>query len=141
PTGREDAKGRSPSRSGSGCIAERCDEGGKRAPQVVAAGSRGRALSMADIALNGRTPKPIRDITTWDRLKVNRDWLGLWFMLPALAFLVLFLAYPLGLGIWMSFTDTRIGRDGIFVALENYEWLWDDSIFWLSVFNTMFYTL
>ncbi len=23
---------------------------------------------------------------------------------------------------------------------ENYEWLWDDSIFWLSVFNTLLYT-
>ena len=25
-------------------------------------------------------------------------------------------------------------------GLENYEWLWDDSIFWLSVFNTLLYT-
>ena len=31
-------------------------------------------------------------------------------MLPAAGFLLLFLAYPLGLGIWMSFTDARIGR-------------------------------
>ena len=27
-----------------------------------------------------------------------------------------------------------------FVGLENYEWLWDDSVFWLSVFNTLLYT-
>ena len=47
-------------------------------------------------------------------------------MLPAAAFLVLFLAYPLGLGIWLSFTDARIGRTGDFIGLENYEWLWDD---------------
>ena len=83
---------------------------------------------------------PIRDIAAWDRLKVNRDWLGLWFMLPAAAFLLLFLAYPLGLGIWLSFTDARIGRGGNFIGLENYEWLWDDSVFWLSVFNTLLYT-
>ena len=44
---------------------------------------------------------PIRDVTPWGRLKVNRGWLGLWFMLPAAAFLLLFLAYPLGLGIWL----------------------------------------
>src|SRR5205823_13758507 len=25
-------------------------------------------------------------------------------------------------------------------GVENYEWLWDDSIFWLSVFNTLLYT-
>ena len=61
-------------------------------------------------------------------------------MLPALAFLVLFLAYPLGLGIYMSFTDVRIGRPGVFVGLENYAWLWDDPVFWLSVFNTLLYT-
>jgi len=88
----------------------------------------------------GQTKRAPRDVTTWDRLKVNRDWLGFWFMLPAMAFLILFLAYPLGLGIWISFTDARIGRVGDFVGLENYEWLWDDSIFWLSVFNTLLYT-
>ena len=57
-----------------------------------------------------------------------------------MAFLIFFLAYPLGLGIWLSFTDTRIGRVGHFIGTENYEWLWDDSIFWLSVFNTLLYT-
>ena len=88
----------------------------------------------------GQAKRPPRDVTAWDRLKVHRDWLGLWFMLPAMAFLILFLAYPLGLGIWISFTDARIGRTGEFVGLENYEWLWDDSIFWLSVFNTLLYT-
>src|SRR6476620_1143645 len=77
----------------------------------------------------------------WDRLRTNRNWLALWFMLPAGAFLILFLAYPLGLGVWMSVTDERIGRTGVFIGLENYQWLWDDSIFWLSVFNTLLYTI
>ncbi|HKF08990.1 MAG TPA: sugar ABC transporter permease, partial [Xanthobacteraceae bacterium] len=96
---------------------------------------------MADLALkHAIAGRPIRDVSAWDRLKVNRDWLGLWFMLPAAAFLLLFLAYPLGLGVWLSFTDARIGRVGAFVGLENYEWLWDDSVFWLSVFNTLLYT-
>ncbi|MGB3867231.1 MAG: sugar ABC transporter permease [Xanthobacteraceae bacterium] len=77
----------------------------------------------------------------WQQLRANRNWQAAWFMLPTAAFLLLFLAYPLGLGIWMSFTDERIGRPGIFVGLENYEWLWDDSVFWLSVFNTLLYTI
>jgi multiple sugar transport system permease protein len=98
-------------------------------------------MQMADLALKQAITRPsLRDISAWDRLRVNRDWLGLWFMLPAAAFLLLFLAYPLGLGIWLSFTDARIGRGGEFVGLENYEWLWDDSVFWLSVFNTLLYT-
>jgi multiple sugar transport system permease protein len=81
-----------------------------------------------------------RDVTTWDRLKTNKNWLAIWFMLPAAAFLILFLAYPLGLGVWLSFTDARLGRPGVFVAFENYEYLWEDSTFWLTVFNTLLYT-
>lgn len=97
---------------------------------------------MADVALEQTGLKRlVREITAWDRLKVNREWLGFWFMVPAAGFLILFLAYPLGLGIWMSFTDTRIGRSGVFIGLENYQWLADDSIFWLSVFNTLLYTI
>ena len=97
---------------------------------------------MADIAVTRRNDRaPTRDVTAWERLKVNRNWLGFWFMLPAMAFLILFLAYPLSLGVWISFTDAKIGSAGQFIALENYEWLWDDSVFWLSVFNTLLYTI
>src|SRR6478609_9691743 len=93
---------------------------------------------MADIAIQPRIAKQqIREATTWDQIKTNRNWLGFWFMLPAMGFLIFFLAYPLGLGIWISFTDAKIGRPGQFIGVENYEWLWDDSIFWLSVFNTL----
>ncbi len=94
---------------------------------------------MAEVAVQTPRREP-RAVTAWDQLKVNRNWLGFWFMLPAAALLILFLAYPLGLGIWISFTDARIGRSGAFVGLENYEWLWDDAVFWLSVFNTLLYT-
>ena len=31
-----------------------------------------------------------------------------------------FLTYPLGLGVWLGFTDAKIGRAGSFVGLENY---------------------
>src|SRR3954451_8342453 len=96
---------------------------------------------MADLALSPRNARaPAREITAWDRLKVNRDWLGFLVMVPALEVLIFFLAYPLGLGVWISFTDAKIGRAGEFVGIENYEWLSDDSIFWLSVTNTLLYT-
>jgi multiple sugar transport system permease protein len=74
-------------------------------------------------------------------LMQSKLFLGLLFMLPAAIFLLVFLSYPLGLGVWLGFTDTRIGRAGVFVGLENYQLLWDDSIFWLSVFNTILYTV
>jgi len=77
----------------------------------------------------------------WQRLKTNKNWLAFWFMLPTAVFLIFFLAYPLGLGIWLSFTDARLGRGGVFVGFENYDFLRDDPIFWLSVFNTLLYTV
>jgi multiple sugar transport system permease protein len=77
----------------------------------------------------------------WSRLSTNRDFLGWLFMLPTAAFLLLFLVYPLGLGIWLSFTDARIGQPGNFVGLENYEWIIGDSKFQSAVFFTIFYTV
>ena len=62
-------------------------------------------------------------------------------LLPALGILVLFLTYPLGLGVWLAFTDATIGRPGKFVGLENYVWLFCDPVFRLAVFNTLFYTI
>lgn len=75
------------------------------------------------------------------RLAESRGALSLGFMLPSALLLLVFLTYPLGLGVWLGFTDARVGRDGVFIGLENYEYLWDDSIFWLSVFNTLLYTI
>lgn len=77
----------------------------------------------------------------WARLAGHRDFVAFWFMLPAATILLVFLAYPLFLGIWLSMTDTTIGRPGIFIGLENFAWLWDDHVFWLSVFNTFLYTV
>jgi multiple sugar transport system permease protein len=93
---------------------------------------------MTDVALKATAPPRV---SAWTRLASNRNWLGMWFMLPAAAFLVLFLAYPLVLGIWLSFTDARIGQSGAFIGLDNYYDLYDDDVFWLSVFNTLLYTL
>ncbi len=75
-----------------------------------------------------------------EKLQNNKNALGLLFMLPAAAFLLLFLTYPLGLGTWLGFTDARLGRPGSWIALENYEFLWGDSVTRLALFNTLFYT-
>jgi multiple sugar transport system permease protein len=61
-------------------------------------------------------------------------------MAPAAAILLLFLTYPLGLGAWLGFTDAKVGRPGVWVGLDNYEYLWGDSVMRLAVFNTLFYT-
>src|SRR5271165_4569091 len=71
----------------------------------------------------------------------NRNLLGALFMLPAAALLLLFLTYPLGLGTWLGFTDTKIGRAGEWIGLENYQYLFGDAVARLALFNTLFYTL
>jgi multiple sugar transport system permease protein len=70
----------------------------------------------------------------------NRNVLGLLFMLPAGVLLLVFLTYPLGLGTWLGFTDTKIGRPGVWVGLDNFTYLIGDSVARLSLFNTLFYT-
>lgn len=96
---------------------------------------------MADAALANSTAKaPRRNVSAWDQLKRNRNWLGAWFMMPAIAFLVLFLVYPLGKGIWISFTDAKIGRTGNFIGLENYEWLMGDTDFIRALIFTIVFT-
>ena len=78
--------------------------------------------------------------TLWSRMMNSRNTLGWLFMLPTAVFLLMFLVYPLGLGIWLSFTDAKIGRPGEFVGLENYIWIVEDPKFQTAVFFTIFYT-
>ncbi|MFO1396074.1 MAG: sugar ABC transporter permease [Burkholderiales bacterium] len=71
----------------------------------------------------------------------NRNVLGLLFMLPVAALLLVFLTYPLGLGTWLGFTDAKVGRSGVWIGLENFQFLWGDSVTRLALFNTLFYTI
>jgi multiple sugar transport system permease protein len=75
------------------------------------------------------------------RLLDDRNVLGLLMIAPAAAFLLVFLAYPLGLGFWLGMTDATIGQPGRFIGFANFISLAHDQIFWLSVFNTTFYTV
>ena len=75
------------------------------------------------------------------RLLDDRNVLGLLMIVPAAAFLLVFLAYPLGLGFWLGMTDATIGQPGRFVGFANFVSLAHDQIFLLSVFNTMLYTV
>jgi multiple sugar transport system permease protein len=71
----------------------------------------------------------------------SRNTLGLLFLLPAAALLLVFLTYPLGLGTWLGFTNAKIGRAGEWIGLENFQFLFGDAVARLSLFNTLFYTL
>ena len=63
------------------------------------------------------------------------------FMVPGAIVLILFMAYPFGLGIYLSLTDKLVGfADFGYVGLENYRYLLTDSIFRQTVENTFVYS-
>ena len=86
----------------------------------------------------------------WNRVRQEPGWLVRVFeikivlvlacLFPAVALLMTFLTYPLGLGIFLAFTDTTIGRSGQWVGLENFEYLLEDPLWWNAVFYSVFYT-
>src|SRR3977135_3995606 len=59
---------------------------------------------------------------------------------PAIGLLLVFLTYPLDLGVWLAFTDTTIGRRGVYVGLENFQYLLTDPLWWNAVFYSVLYT-
>jgi multiple sugar transport system permease protein len=77
----------------------------------------------------------------FEKLQNNRHALGVVFMLPTAILLIGLLAYPLGLGTWLGFTDAKIGRAGEWVGLDNFRYLIGDSVAQLSLFNTVVYTV
>ncbi len=62
-------------------------------------------------------------------------------LLPSAGLLVVFLTYPLGLGLWLSLTDATIGQPGQYIGLDNFVSLAQDPVFWMSVTNTIMYTV
>ncbi|MFC3127682.1 carbohydrate ABC transporter permease [Pseudoroseomonas globiformis] len=92
----------------------------------------------ADRSANWKRPQTAP--STLSRLLNSKPFLIVACLTPAIGLLLVFLTYPLGLGVWLAFTDTHVGRGGIFIGLENFESLWYDRVFWGSVFYTVFYT-
>ena len=66
--------------------------------------------------------------------------LGYVLLMPAFVLILVFIAYPFVLGIWMSLTDKLVGTPGEFIGLGNYRLLFSSDIFWTAVWNTLFFT-
>ena len=61
------------------------------------------------------------------------------FIMPFIIGLVVFNAGPVLGMLGLSFTDWRISLDNLqFIGLDNYSKLFDDSVFWISVGNTLY---
>ena len=94
-----------------------------------------RAEAAADSV--GGQPKPLGWIGA--RLEDEKT-LGYVLMLPALLLIVVFIAYPFGIGVWMSLTDKLVGESGNFIGFDNYRKLFRSDIFWTAAWNPVFFT-
>jgi ABC-type sugar transport system permease subunit len=65
--------------------------------------------------------------------------LGYFMMLPAMAVLAIFFAYPLGFEIWSSLTDMTLGNDAKFIGFDNYSRLFSDAEYLTAAKNSVIY--
>ena len=86
------------------------------------------------------TSAPAERHSLVSRLLEDERWLALALFLPTVVILGLFIAYPFVEGILLAVTDAKVGVPGHFVGLNNFEKLWNDSIFRTAVWNTFWYT-
>lgn len=72
----------------------------------------------------------------WRRLRSSNP-VGYLFTLPYLIFFAIFVAYPLGFAIYLTFHNWNIVRpERPFVGLRNFERLFTDELFWKALSNT-----
>jgi len=71
----------------------------------------------------------------------NEAILGYVLMTPALLLILVFIAYPFSLGVWLALTDKLVGKPAHFIGLRNFTHLFESEIFWRTVWNTVFFTV
>jgi multiple sugar transport system permease protein len=94
-------------------------------------------MSISGIGSHARTHSAI---TPWpERLRAGL--VPYLFLLPCFLLFAIFRVYPLVNGLYMSFTDARLGAtEADFVGVANYVNLLDDARFKVSLVNTFVYT-
>ncbi len=70
----------------------------------------------------------------------NEGNLAMLLLLPTIALLLMFIAYPFMRGVLLAVTNSKVGVPGDFVGFENFARLLKDPIFHSVVYNTFLYT-
>jgi len=66
--------------------------------------------------------------------------MGYSFLLPALIIILSMVALPLVMSLYLCLTDARIGKPGQFIGLGNFKFLWQNDVFWTTVYNSILFT-
>lgn len=72
--------------------------------------------------------------------KIGVDKCGYAFIAPYYIFFLMFVLFPIVVNIGLSFTDFNL-KSIDFIGLDNYKALIEDSLFWISVKNTLLYVI
>lgn len=92
---------------------------------------------MVDVAVEGRLPPKRR----WRNLLEERRFLGPLLIAPAVIFIVLLVGVPLGLAVYLSFTNATAGSlSGDWVGFHNFTHVWGDRNFQKALTNTLIFT-
>jgi multiple sugar transport system permease protein len=102
------------------------------------AGGRGEAGQVATRLAVAPVAAPRMGVTA--RLLEDERVLGWLLLVPTIALLATFIAYPFVKGVSLSLTSATVGVPGTFVGLKNFAKVWDDSIFQRAAYNTFIYT-
>ena len=68
-------------------------------------------------------------------------WPALLPLSPAFAFVIVFIAFPLGSEVWFSLSNAQIGEIGTFVGLSNFVYLTRQATYHDALVNTFVYTV
>lgn len=77
----------------------------------------------------------------WRRQSVHNFLWGLLFTFPAIVGLAWFMVYPIVMSLYYSFTSYSILGSGKWIGLVNYQSLWNDQNFWVSLYNTAYFVI
>jgi len=80
-----------------------------------------------------------------DLKNILKKWTPLFFILPALTYLIIFIAYPIIYNIILSFQDVNVMtiKEPVkqFVGIANYKSIINEKVFKISLLNTLHYTI
>jgi multiple sugar transport system permease protein len=71
----------------------------------------------------------------------NNVFLGLLFISPWIVGFLVFLVYPIVSSAYMSLTEFSGFGDMSFIGTNNYKQMFEDQLFWTSLYNTLYYTI
>ena len=94
------------------------------------------AGSVAGAALPGERVR----VSRLTRMLESEKLLAAALLVPGVAILLIFIAYPFFMALWYSLTSIRVGDAGHFIGLANFAKAWSDTIFQTAFRNTVFYT-